>query len=471
MLGIIALVASIFSPSSINFALNSQGAFTGSQTGLSNLVTLLQNQGYNVQIANTTQQVLSYSNENGAVLFLVDPDSPISASTASTLFSDYQRGTLSMVLGESNSTNEAQLLSHFGATVTGAPITDTTSTFSDKRIFEITMNLNAPTNGEIDIGSPIILNNSLLIPVAQSSPLSIDSQNHSLGPRTVIAASSSASSARTILVSSLSPFTNCGLGGCANINDTALVLSIANWATAGNSSRPIVFDNSLYVSKTPPIGIGVPVGWIMLTVLKGVLYSLGGAGLTQLSSPGTGFSLFGFTIPSYLLTALQLVLALFLLLFIRGQLKAWFAKEKPVKDDQPLPVIERDIVSESQEKIDFLNMSRNKSFYVATLAQLYEVLDDVTKLEVGSGIKELSPEMLAARLGAEKARVAFNKLRELSKYFDYANNRRRILFPPGLSWRRKVRSMTAWSELFLNDLGMSMAGKGTGQQLEYVLKH
>ena len=469
VLALIGLVASVFSPSSINFALNSQGAYTSSQTGMSNLVSLLQHQGYKVVIANTTQQELSYANTNGAVFYLVDPDTPISSSTAQTLFSSYQKGALSLVLAEGNSTNEASLLSHFGANVTGAAITDPTSTFSDPRIFDVTLNLASPTVGQIDIGSPIILKNSILTPVAESSPLSIDSENSTVGPR-VVAAATSTSTSRAILVSSSSPFTNCGLSKCTNLNDTSFVLSIANWASSGNTSRLVVLDGSHYTSNTPPIGVGLPVGWIMLLVLKGVLYSLGGGGLTQLSSSGTGFSLFGFVVPKYLVTLLQLVLSIFLLLFIRNRIKAWFATEKPVKDDQPLPNFERDVVSESKERVDFLTMSRNKSFYVATLAQLYGAMDDVSRLELGAGIKDLSMETLTARFGAEKATIAYNKLKELSKYYDYANNKGRFLLPPGLSWKRKMTSMTKWAEQFLNDLGMTMAGKGAGQQMEYALK-
>lgn len=434
------------------------------------MVTLLRDNGYNVEIANTTQQTNSFIRTNGAVFFLIDPDEAISASTANTLFSDYQSGTLSLVLGESNSTNEAPLLSQLGATVTGSTINDTTSTYADHRIFDISMNLGTVTGGQIDIGSPIVLNRNLLTPVAQSSPLSIDSRNFTLGSRTVIVASSPVTNARAILVSSLSPFTNCGLGQCKNINDTGLLLAIANWASAGNVTRPIVMDGSLYVSKVPPIGFGVPVGWIMLHVLSGVLSTLGGTGLSQLSSSGSGFSLFGHFIPKAFLTVIDLVIAVFLLLFIRNRIKAWFAKEKPVKDDQPIPSIEREVVSESKERIDFRTMSRDKSFYVATLAQLYEAIDDVTKLELGSGIKELSLAKLSERLGADKAALAYKNLQELSRYFDYANNKRRIFLPPGLSWKRKVRSMTSWAEGFLNDLGLTMTGKAGGQQMEYALK-
>ncbi|MDG6907566.1 MAG: hypothetical protein JRN20_17470 [Nitrososphaerota archaeon] len=437
---------------------------------MSNLATLLKHQGYNVKIANTTQQELSFASTSGVVFFLISPDSPISSSTAQTLFSRYQRGELSLVLAEANSTNEAPLLSAFGANVTGAAINDTTSSFSDQRIFDITMNLGSVISGEIDIGSPIILKNSILTPVAESPASSIDSRNSTLGQRTVIAATSSASSSRAILVSSPSPFTNCGLGQCTNLNDTSLVLSMTNWASAGNTSRPIVIDGSLYTPTIPPVGLGIPVGWIMLQVLKGTLSSFGGANLSQLSSSSSGFSLFGFTIPKIFVTLIQLAIALLLLYIIRGRIRAWFATEKPVKDDQPLPVIEKDIVSESKEKVDFLTMSRSKSFYVATLAQLYEVIDDVARLELGAGTKDLSMETLNARLGPEKATRAYKNLQELSKYYDYANSKGRFLLPPGLSWKRKVNSMTTWAEQFLNDLGMTMAGKVSEKQLEYALK-
>lgn len=178
----------------------------------------------------------------------------------------------------------------------------------------------------------------------------------------------------------------------------------------------------------------------------------------------------GHFVPNSVIIFVQLIAAFIVLLFIRNRIKAWFAREKPVKDDQPLPLIEKNVVSQSKQRIDFVTLSRDKSFYVATLAQLYEAIDDVAKLELGSDIKELTLATLTTRLGTEKAMRAYKSLRELSRYSDYANNKQRILFPPGLSWKRKVRSMTLWAEQFLNDLGLTMSGKAGGQQMEYALK-
>src|SRR3989442_1277660 len=86
------------------------------------------------------------------------------------------------------------------------------------------------------------------------------------------------------------------------------------------------------------------------------------------------FQNFGISIPEALA---RVGIAMLLLLSVYGAVRRWFAPEMKGKDDQPIPSVERSIVAESRSRIDFLTTSRNKSFYVATLARLYEGFDDI----------------------------------------------------------------------------------------------
>ena len=92
-------------------------------------------------------------------------------------------------------------------------------------------------------------------------------------------------------------------------------------------------------------------------------------------------------------------MAMLILLSVYGAVRRWFAPELKGKDDQPVPSVERSIVAESQSRIDFLTTSRNKSFYVATLARLYEVFDDIMTKEFGFGVSSVSLEELQTRFG------------------------------------------------------------------------
>ncbi len=87
-------------------------------------------------------------------------------------------------------------------------------------------------------------------------------------------------------------------------------------------------------------------------------------------------------------------------------------------------------------------MSRNGSFYVATCAQLYEVVDDISKMEFGEGLATLTPDRLSARTGQSLAVTAgfLKELMELMKTYAFATSGKRFLYPPVFSWKRKTRS-------------------------------
>ena len=153
------------------------------------------------------------------------------------------------------------------------------------------------------------------------------------------------------------------------------------------------------------------------------------------------------------------LVALIILISVYGAVTRWFAPEKKGKDDQPQPSLERTIVAQSREREDFLQISRSKGGYVATLAQLYEVLDSIVVGEFGTGISSVEEHVLAARLGADEARRAKKLFLSLSKFRDYASGERRFLFPPVLRWRALTARTTREAEAFLNLLGVTTAAE------------
>jgi len=150
----------------------------------------------------------------------------------------------------------------------------------------------------------------------------------------------------------------------------------------------------------------------------------------------------------------------------------WFAPEKKGKDDQPLPSVERTIVAQSRERTDFLQTSRSKGGYVATLSQLYELLDSIVAGEFGEGISTVKESALAERIGADDARRAKRLFLSLSRLHEYASGDRRYLFPPVLRWRALTSRMTSDAEAFLNRLGITIAGEEerSGQRMEPLIR-
>ena len=159
-----------------------------------------------------------------------------------------------------------------------------------------------------------------------------------------------------------------------------------------------------------------------------------------------------------------------ILLSVYGAVTRWFAPEKKGKDDQPQPNVERTIVAQSRARADFLQTSRSKGGYVATLAQLYEVLDSIVVGEFGAGISSVEEHALAAKIGADDARRAKKLFLTLSRFHDYASGEKRFLFPPVLRWRALTARTTRDAEAFLNRLGITIAGEDerTGQKMELL---
>lgn len=459
---LVAIVAIIYSPSVIGFGAQSNALTTG-ELGLTHFVSYLKGAGYQVLVANSSSDLTSMLAQGRAAYFVIAPDTPLSQQEQQAVQSGFRSGNLSLLIGAGNTTDNA-LISPLGASVSGAPISDPTSSFKDQRIFDVGMTLGGSTiTGVIDIASPLTLSSSFLSPVASSSPRSTDASNSTAGSRVVAASGTDSNGSRVFVITNSAPFTNQLMLPASGPNDTAFVQSIVSWVTASHLTDRIVLDNAHYKETNPGFHFGVPVGVIGVLLLQGFVASI--AGPFGLVGGTGGFSLFG--IPS---VVFSLAFAFFALLLIRRIIKRYFAQEKVIRDDQPLPPVERTVVAESKERADFLSVSRSKSFYVAACAQLYDVLDEVSNLEFGGGLNSLTPEKLAAKVGAGDVTKTQAFLAELSRIYEYANGKRRLLLPPVLRWRHKVDVLTSQAEAFLNKMGMSISGEGQAKSIEYALK-
>ena len=479
ILGVVALVAVIYSPSTIGFSTSPAGdGGTGptdtSSSGTSMFLAYLHQAGYRVTVANTTDEVVaSLTGEQSLVYVLVGPDAGMALTSQEVQHfqSGYDRGLFSALIAEGNTTNQ-DLLTTFGAKVTGAPITDPTSTFQSKEVFTVnTFGLGeASATGVIDIASPLSLSSSPLTPAAVTSPYSYDLKNATVGQRTVVAAGTSRLGARAVVVTDSAPFTNFLFNYTQGaVDEKAFVAAMLGYVDPGKAT-PILFDASHYASPKPPrFQMGIPVGPLVAYTME---QSLSGLNSYYASFPSqvSGFlSGYGIDVSPGLAAAL---VALVLLLSVYGAVTRWFAPEKKGKDDQPQPSVERTIVAESRERMDFLQTSRSKGGYVATLAQLYDVLDSIVVGEFGVGIASVEERALAERMGADEARRAKRLFLSLSKFHDYASGERRFLFPPVLRWRALTARTTRDAEAFLNRLGITIAGEeeGSGQRVERLMR-
>jgi hypothetical protein len=480
IMGVVALVAVIYSPSTIGFSV-SPGGYGGtaptdtSSSGTSTFLSYLRQSGYRVTVANDSQEVLAKLQPGGEklVYVLVGADKPLASSEVGDIQDRFVRGTLSALIAEGNATNPG-LLAIFGVTATGAPVVDPTSTFKDDRVYTVALSLgSANATGVIDIASPIVPQNPpFLRAVATTSPSSYDQRNSTVGPRTVVAAGAlpSSPSSRVVVISDSAPFTNFLFNYTQGaVNEEAFVAAMLSYVDPGKAT-PILLDASQYVAAAPPsFQAGLPIGPLAAYAIE---QSLSGLNSYYASFPSqvSGFlGGFGLNVSVGLASAL---VALILLISVYGAVTRWFAPEKKGRDDQALPRVERTIVAESRARTDFLQTSHSKGGYVATLAQLYEVLDSIILGEFGTGISSVEESVLAAKIGAEDATRAKRLFLSLSKFHDYASGERRLLFPPVLRWRALTARETGDAEAFLNRLGITIAGEEeqSGKRMERLMR-
>ncbi len=477
ILGVVALVALIYSPSTIGFSASPAGdggtsPTDTSQSGTSTFLTYLRQAGYHVTVANDSQQVLTgLSGQKKTVYLLVGPDEVLSNAEVQAVTTGYLGGRVSALISEGNTTNAA-LLQVFGAQAQGRPIVDPTSTFQDKRVFTVELTLGSTTaTGLIDIASSLrILPSSppqrspavsapLLRTVAATSKSSFDLGNATLGPRTVVAAASSTSGARAVILTDSAPFTNSLFnhtqpGGA--VDEEGFVAAMVSWVDPARNAT-ILFDASHYVGAAPPkFQAGLPVGPLVAYAIEQDLSSLNGYYASFPSQVSGYLGGLGVHVSDGLARGM---VALVLLLSVYGAITRWFAPEKKGSDDQPPPNVERTIVAESRARLDFLQTSRSKGGYVATLSKLYDLLDSIVAGEFGKGIASIEESELAKKVGDEEARKAKALFVSLSSLRDYASGKKRFLFPPVVRWRALTARTTSDAEAFLNQLGITIAGE------------
>ncbi len=484
LLWLVALVAILFSPSTIRLGLGGFGngrqpplaeSFRAVQPYLTNLESR-----YKVTIVNDTKALQDALNQPGKkAYFLLGPDENHNLTTteAQLIKSQYQTGVLSLLLVEGNRTNNSFLNSTFDVQVRGDAIVDNSheNNFWTRppppphgEIFPVTATLDGQTvNGIIDVASPIIIGTNGKMTIVSTS--SLNSTEKSLdqkvtadtrpGPRTVIASNQTKSN-RALLVSDSSPFSteyNQTFPKLA-INETAFAMTLTEWVTHSDPATKIIVDNIHYLQpvivNVPSFSLNLPVGRIFALLLA--IY------LRVSNQFYTGFL---DTTRPYLLG-----IALFTAWGFYGTLTKRYAREKRGKDDEPVPWIEKTILAESKEKRDFLTTSRKKGFYVATLDQLHDVLDSLVEREFATRITDVTLDQLTTRLGKEQAIKADRLFKRLGKIAKYARGEKRLLLPPVLRWKSTTRSLASETEKVLNQLGVTMTGKDQKKQLDYKLR-
>ncbi len=483
IMGVVALVAVIYSPSTIGISGDpggdgGSGPSDTSPSGTSMFLSDLRASGYHVVVANTSQQVTnSLSGSQKKAYFLLGADSALSNAEVQAVQAGFRSGTVSILVAEGNDTNAA-LLSTLGASASGSPITDPLSPFKNPEVFVVALSLGPiSTTGVIDIASPLRLSTTTLHPVASTSRLSYDGTNPNPGPRTVVAAGITASGARALVITDSAPFTNFLFNftdSKSGVDEKAFVSSMVSWVDPANAT--VVLDASHYnAPKAPQFQFGIPIGPLVAYALEQNLAGLNGY-YNSFPSQVSGF-LGGFGIGVSPALAGTLVAAV-VLISVYGAITRWFAQEKRGRDDQPAPSVEKTIVAESAARLDFLQTSRSKSLMVATLAQLYEVLDSIVTAEFGKGLSAVDERDLAQKVGPDGARRAKALFLNLSKLHDHATGKSRLIFPPVLRWRALASRMTRESEEFLNQLGMTIAGQeeaaerqsGSKERVEYLMR-
>ncbi|MDG6914556.1 MAG: hypothetical protein JRN58_04255 [Nitrososphaerota archaeon] len=472
VLGVVALLAVVYSPSTISFSASPGGdggtaPTDTSASGTSLFLAYLQQSGYQVTVATTPQQVVAAfqaasSPQQRLVYILIGADTPLTSQELQSFdFQLINTGRVSALIAEGNTTNDA-LLATVGARATGHAIVDPTSPFEDKEVFPVGLSL-GPANitGVIDVASPLLLTSGFLHPVATSSPSSYDTANSTVGPRTVVAAGTSPKGARVVVLTDSGPFTNYLFNGTQGVDEKPFVAAMLQYVDPGKA-YPILLDAAHYNAPQPlSFQAGLPIGPLVAYALEQDFSSLNAYYASFPAQVGGFLGGFGVHVSA---GAADALVALIILFSVYGALTRWFAHDKKGRDDRPAPSVERTIVAESAARTSFLETSRSKAGYVAALSQLYEVIDPIVVAEFGDGLASVGEAAMAARLGADEAKRAKRLFLTLSRFHDYAAGRG-LLFPPVVRWRALTARTTGEAEAFLNRLGLSIAGEEEAERL------
>ncbi len=473
LLCIVAILAILYSPSAFQLPVQAGKTVTAEGPALQTISPFINylRSNYRVVIVNSTEALLAQMNGTGNMTYLmIGPDKGhgLSSGEARVISNRYLNGTLSLLMAEGNSTNNSFLSYLFHIKVPGDVIRDLTSPFLDDRVFTAPVGLGQDNlTAVFDIASPIILQNqSGVIPFAQSSPNSTEISNdpsvranETRGQRTV-AVSNVMHGSRAIIVSDSAPFSTAYNVKIPRfgVDEEAFVKSMMNWLTVSDKNTTIVLDNihyrTLAINVPGSANSSLPIGRLFAAALSYWISSTNSIYSGLIKSTGV------FAILIVLLTTWS----------IYGVLVNKYSGENRGKDDKPLPRIERNILAESREKVNFRATIRTSGFYASTLQQLNGVLGQVLTREFDLDTSSITVDRLVPSLGEKQAREAVRIFTRLANIAEHEEGKRRFLFPPIIRWKRTTKVLTGEVEEILNALGLTMLVATDKKQLNFMLR-
>lgn len=441
---IVAIVAVMYSPSTINLT---SGGFSTSPTSsgdnsTSMFLKYLREEGYNVILLNSSGQLNTVKQ---GVYMLIGPDTAVSSEDVQYIKSLFDKGTLSMLIAEGNATNNNLLEEIFGASVSGASVVVPSSYFLDKRVFIVSFSLEGKTySGVLDIASYLSSLGKMTV-LASTPPDSYDTSSSIRGPRSVIALYESNYS-KAMIVTDSGPFTN-KLLDLTNINERNFTFGLVTWVSGGRTNETIYLDNYHYTITQPKYVFGLPIGPLFDYALSIAISNLNNY-YQQLPS----------SIQSYLHLSYfdaSIIAGLLVLFTAYGLIRRTIQKEKPTNDDAELPEFESKMVSISESRLEFNELVKKKSFYVATCERLYEIVNDIVAKEYGEQLEKLAEDadnpIIKNDIQSRKFVI------EITRIHYYATGKKRILIPPVINWKKKVVQLNRMAEDFLSKMNLKIA--------------
>jgi hypothetical protein len=438
---LVGIVAVMYSPSTIRVT---EGGFNtsptstgGSSTSL--FVTYIKNSGYRVVLLNDSSQLRQIQ---GGTYVLIGPDKELSEDDITFIKNLFNSGKLSLLIAEGNTTNNRMLKEIFGATVSGAAVIVPGSPFVDKRVYIANFNLgNSILSGVIDISSYIITPNGVLRPVYMTPQNSYDTFDSRQYPRIVVAVTQQANS-RALIIADSGPFIN-SIINTTIIDEKSFALSLLGWVAEGNKSTVIYYDNYHYVSRAPKYSFGLPVGPVFDYALSIAISNLNSY-YQQLPLTIQNVSHLSYFDSSLIAGAV-------ILLSGYALVRRVIQKEKVERDDTEPPQIEVNVLSLSDLRMNFDELVKKGSFYVATAERLYQILDDFSQKYLQLKFEEIPTRLNDASIARDRRILKF--VRELKNIHDYAVGKKRLIFPPVLNWKKKIQFLDLEAEEFLTKIG------------------
>lgn len=453
LLIIVALVAAIYAPP-IQLAaqdqFSSESAVSPLNTGwggTSFFVSEAKKMGYPVIYANSTVNDLKEV-EGKALYVLMGSDTALTDQEQTLIELKMQSDDLSLLIAEGNQTNNNFLSKMFGITINGNPVFDHDSPFQDKRVLFATVQLNGTKQIRINVASPILQSGNAADgfsakPIGYTGRQSYDAGNSSVGARVVAATIDRNGVTKGIIFSDSGVFINAILNSTENRDEQRVAASAIESLTQGDRKTTILIDNSHYERTSAALPFSIPpIGMLVAVFLIPYLET------------------FNQTYDSFLASAsapLLLLIGVSTLVGTYFGLKRWMGRQ-PIGNDTPkVPVIESTRLIENSSKTAIAGMKMNGRFYLDTLAKLYYVLDDLVKREFGAQLEQIGFDdtdwHIGDRIGWDNQQRLVKIAKDLSMIRDKAEGRRRFLFPPVLSWKRKFSQITAETDKVLKAMG------------------